>query len=273
MSVALLLSPHLDDVAFSMSRSVMRLATQGYQCVIATVFTRSVPSPTGFALRCQTDKGIDPAADYMAIRRDEDLNYAQRLNAFLTSPGKVSPATVSPGTISSRLTSPGGGDAGSVTCVHGDLPEAPHRGYDSPEALFRNASTDVASTDDPIEREVETLLRRWMRTYRPDVVYAPLGYGNHIDHRKLIRSLCPIDASGVSMRYYRDTPYVLNHPDAGSVIDPHGMQSHHITTDPAQTDAILDAIAAYQTQLPFQFGGVDAMRNTMRHAKEIIYAV
>ena len=68
---------------------------------------------TGFALACQTDKGLAPEVDYMALRRDEDAAALARLG---------------------------------VRGEHLGLLEAPHRGYDSPAALFagRRAGDDVA---------------------------------------------------------------------------------------------------------------------------------
>ena len=65
MSTTLFLSPHLDDVAFSCGATVAKLARDG-RAVVATMFTASVAAPRGFALACQTDKGLPEDADYMA---------------------------------------------------------------------------------------------------------------------------------------------------------------------------------------------------------------
>jgi LmbE family N-acetylglucosaminyl deacetylase len=97
--VILAVSPHLDDAVFSAGAW---LATQE-DVVVATVFTASVPDPQGFALACQTDKGIAPDVDYMALRRAEDERACAAIGA---------------------------------RAVHLGLPEAPHRGYDSAGALF-----------------------------------------------------------------------------------------------------------------------------------------
>ena len=70
--LALALSPHLDDAAFSCGGLLAGLSAAGWRVVVATVFTASVPEPKGFALACQTDKGLDPSVDYMALRRTED---------------------------------------------------------------------------------------------------------------------------------------------------------------------------------------------------------
>ena len=94
---ALLVSPHLDDAAFSCGGLAAMLARAGWRVVIATLFTRSVHPATGFALACQRDKGLADEVDYMALRRAEDVSAVACLGA---------------------------------EAWHGDLPEAPHRGYD-----------------------------------------------------------------------------------------------------------------------------------------------
>ena len=103
MPHALVLSPHLDDAAFSCGGTLARLVQDGWSVTLCTIFTRSVPSPTGFALACQTDKGVPPEADYMALRRAEDAAACRALG---------------------------------VTPLWLDWPEAPHRGYHDATALF-----------------------------------------------------------------------------------------------------------------------------------------
>jgi len=104
MPDAVFISPHLDDVAFSCAGTAMLLACDNWKVTVVTVFTQSVPDPQGFALRCQTNKGLAPEVDYMALRRDEDREFCRR--------------------------------AGLAEPVHLGLPEAPHRGYRNAEDLF-----------------------------------------------------------------------------------------------------------------------------------------
>lgn len=101
MKRALFVSPHLDDAVFSAGATLTGLDAH---TILLTVFTASVPDPQGFALACQTDKGIAPQVDYMALRRAEDERAAEIL--------------------------------GVDELIHLDLLEAPHRGYDSAAALF-----------------------------------------------------------------------------------------------------------------------------------------
>ena len=103
MPHAVAFSPHLDDAAFSCGGTLARLAQAGWEVTVCTVFTRSVPHPTGFALACQTDKGLGPEVDYMALRREEDRSACAALGAR--------PLWL-------------------------DWPEAPHRGYHTAAALF-----------------------------------------------------------------------------------------------------------------------------------------
>lgn len=105
----LAVSPHLDDAAFSVGGTLAGLAKAGHDVTVLTCFTRSVAVPKGFALACQTDKGLGPEVDYMAVRRRED-------DAALAVLG--------------------------VRQEHLNLLEAPHRGYDSAPALFAGPRSD-----------------------------------------------------------------------------------------------------------------------------------
>ncbi len=107
---ALFLSPHLDDAVLSCGASIAKWVAAGADVVLATVFTGSVAAPHGFALACQTDKGLAPDVDYMALRRAEDERAALVL--------------------------------GLHSVLHLGLLEAPHRGYASASALFAGVRED-----------------------------------------------------------------------------------------------------------------------------------
>lgn len=119
----LAVSPHLDDAAFSVGGTLAALADAGHEVTVVTCFTRSVPGPTGFALACQTDKGLGPEVDYLAVRRAEDVAATAVLG---------------------------------VTAVHLDLAEAPHRGYHSAGELFAGVRPD-----DEVWRDVAGLLQEY----------------------------------------------------------------------------------------------------------------
>jgi LmbE family N-acetylglucosaminyl deacetylase len=212
----LALSPHLDDAVFSCGATIARLADRGARVALITAFTRSVPDPRGFALACQTDKGLHPDADYMALRRAEDRTAASRL--------------------------------GVAEVIHLDLPEAPHRGYESPAELFGSPRED-----DRIDRVVGACLGE---LGQPELVLAPRGLGSHVDHRRLIDAI-PERWTRLTV-LYRDTPYALRR-----VVTAEDAADRPVPIA-AQLDRKLDACAAYATQLGFQFGGETAMRLALR---------
>ena len=214
----LAVSPHLDDAAFSAGGLLATLARE-HAVVVATVFTQSVPGPTGFALRCQTDKGVSPGTDYMELRRAEEAEACSRLRAYPVWMG---------------------------------LPEAPHRGYESAEALFAG----VLPSDAEMWRQVLHELRRVAAHQEPDVVLTCQGLGQHVDHRHVVRAVATWAAEeGVPALWWRDLPYAIREPDAlPAPAVPDGLLSASFPLDADALQAKLDACAQYRTQLPYQFG-------------------
>jgi LmbE family N-acetylglucosaminyl deacetylase len=215
----LALSPHLDDAAFSAGGTLARLAEAGHEVVVATVFTQSVARPTGFALRCQTDKGVPPGADYMAIRREEDAAACAVLGA---------------------------------EAVWLDLPEAPHRGYDTPAALFAGVHTG----DERTWRDVLDRLRALAAARAPDLLLSCRGLGTHVDHLHTVRAVAAFaEETGVPAAWWRDAPYALRQPDAAPAPHlPGDLDEAAVVLDGDALDAKLDACAAYATQIGYQFG-------------------
>lgn len=142
-------SPHLDDAVFSAGATLAALAATGARVEVVTVFTATVPSPRGFALACQTDKGIPSQVDYMALRRREDVRACEAIGAL---------------------------------AVHLGLPEAPHRGYGSAADLFAGARED-----DRVWQDVAAVLVPLLRD--ADLVLTCQGVGAHVDHLQVLRAL------------------------------------------------------------------------------------
>ena len=237
MPTALFLSPHLDDVAFSCGGTLLRLTDNSHwQVAVCTIFTASVTDPQGFALRCQTDKDIPAETDYMALRRAEDAAYA----AF----AHVSDAR------------------------HWDYREAPHRSYESPADLFAGVHDD-----DTIWQPLADDLIALDEEIHPDVVFAPQGLGNHVDHLQTIRATLaawPIER----VAWYRDTPYAIREPHA----QPTGLLRLEEDLFPCRVPLTLDVLerkiagcSLYASQIGFQFGGTVALREklTAFHRNEL----
>ncbi len=234
MPNALFLSPHLDDVAFSCGAAFAALAAGGWDAHLVTVFTRSIPDPRGFALACQTDKGLGADVDYMALRRAEDAEAARALGA-----------------------------ASVRWLAHA---EAPHRGYHSAAALFAGVHPADADAWRAVAADVAALVDE----LAPALVFAPQAIGGHADHRHVVRAVREIAhtraAAGrpLATAWYRDTPYVIRHPGALPP-DPiaHDLVDVALHPTEAAFAAKLDACAAYASQLGFQFGGESAMRDAL----------
>ena len=225
MPTALLISPHLDDAVFSAGGVMALLAGRGWRVVMASVFTRSVHPAHGFALACQRDKGLDDAVDYMALRRDEDAA-----------------ASASVG----------------VETLWLDLPEAPHRGYESAPALFG----DYLPADG-IAAELLPVLRDAMHGVAPDLLLGPAALGSHVDHRRVLAAVLAV-AGDHATALWRDTPYVIRQPEAASG-NPllGGLEEVRLPVEDV-LEAKIAAASAYASQLGFQFGGAAAMRDALR---------
>ena len=222
---ALVLSPHLDDAAFSCGGLMALLADAGWHVCLATAFTRSMPNPAGFALACQTDKGLAPEIDYMAVRRAEDLVAADLL--------------------------------GVSDLRWLDLPEAPHRGYHAAPALFGQALPA-----DAVWRDLAPMLAALVEELRPALVLAPQGLGEHVDHRQMIRAVLAA-IPHAPLAFYRDTPYALRNPSAlrNVTLPPLPETAAPIG---AALDRKVAAACAYGTQLGFQFGGATGADEALR---------
>ena len=224
MPTALVLSPHLDDAAFSCGGSMAQLADAGWRCVMATAFTATVLPVTGFALACQLDKGLEPDIDYMALRREEDRAAAAIL--------------------------------GVADLRWLDLPEAPHRGYGSAAALFGAVREDDAAWR-PLADRIAALLDE----SQPDLVLAPQGLGSHVDHRQMIRAVQ--DAAPRHLAFYRDTPYALRDTNAVSDLPMPGLREC-APGIAVGLERKIAASCAYRSQIGFQFGGPDRLAAALR---------
>ncbi len=220
MPTALALSPHLDDAAFSCGGLLAACADAGWRVVVATLFTRSVAAPTGFALACQLDKGLGAEVDYMALRREEDRAACAEL--------------------------------GALPCWL-DFAEAPHRGYGSAASLFA-----APHPDDGVETALRPAILGLIEQHRPDLLLAPQCIGGHVDHVLTARTL-QATGTAAPVLWWRDFPYAMR-PDRAvaapfaSRLD--DLPERRARFDVPRKRR---ACAAYQTQLGFQFGGRDGL--------------
>ncbi len=229
MPTAFFLSPHLDDVAFSCGGTLLRLADDpAWRVVLCTVFTATVENPQGFALRCQTDKGIAPEVDYMALRRAEDAEFAE--------------------------------GASVDDAWQWELPEAPHRGYEAPAELFAGEHPD-----DTVWQSVRDALTSLDAELQPDLVFAPQGLGNHVDHLQTIRAVLGVYPAAGKVLWYRDTPYAIREPSSRppGLLNTTGLTLRRVELTKEVLARKIDGCCRYASQIGFQFGGPDGVREKL----------
>lgn len=230
MRTALALSPHLDDAAFSCGGTLALLARAGWRVVVATLFTQSVPDPTGFALACQLDKGLGPEIDYMALRRREDEAACAALGA-------------EPRWLPFR--------------------EAPHRGYASAAELF-----DEVRRDDDIGPALTSAVTDLVAELRPALVLAPQAIGGHVDHVQVVRALDRVGAPVAWWRDFpyvtRET-----HPAEPFADRMSALPEHAVPLSDHAMQAKRSACLAYASQLGYQFGGPEGLDRRLAAAGRV----
>jgi len=215
MPSALFVSPHLDDVAFSCSATLLRLQRAGYSVRLVTIFTLSVQSPEGFALACQTDKGIAPDVDYMKLRRAEDAEFCRIVEV--------------------------------KDFAHWSFPEAPHRGYNSVPELFAGEREG-----DEIWRDVAAKLRG---EGVPDLVFVPQGLGNHVDHLQTIRACLEVFPIQNLRFYRDTPYALREADARPSSLLPSELRSEIVPFGDADLFLKVAGCCAYESQIEFRFGG------------------
>jgi len=227
MPTALFLSPHLDDVAFSCAGTLLSLQASGWDICHCTVFTASVPNPQGFALRCQTDKGIAPETDYMALRRREDNDFARLM--------------------------------GIADVRHWPFAEAPHRGYESPAELFAGVHNG-----DEVWKPIAEGLQDLVSLLDASLVFAPQGLGNHADHLQVIAAVREAIADDL-VCWYPDTPYAIREPNAlPSALVPLGLTEQATVMSEETLTRKIAGACAFQSQIGFQFGSAAGVDRKLR---------
>lgn len=135
-----------------------------------------------------------------------------------------------------------------VPIEHWPLREAPHRGYNSAPDLFAGMHQD-----DEIWRDIAARLQV---LEAPDLVFAPQGLGNHVDHLQVIRAVREVGWENKTL-WYRDTPYAIRQPFARpSELLRTELIERAVGIGKYLGRKILGA-CAYSTQIGFQFGGVE----------------
>ena len=163
------LSPHRDDAAFSTGLLLTRLLRAGTDVHLVNVCTESDYAPY---LPEASPPGAAQQATVSAIRRTEDERFLETLHHA----------------------------AGAGRCTLHDLPW-----LDSPLRL-NIATNRVLDFADATAAEVNSLAATLQPWRAADAVLAPLGLGNHLDHR-LVRDAARQAFASHQLGFYEDLPY------------------------------------------------------------------
>jgi LmbE family N-acetylglucosaminyl deacetylase len=175
------LSPHYDDAALSCGGLIHELVHRGESVLIVTIMGGDPPNPPPDTpivrdLHRRWQAGDDP----VAARRLEDAQAAREL--------------------------------GVHTGIF-NFPDCVYRVNAEGEALYPSEESlwgDV-QLDDPART---ALLTGWPLSQVPEVVYCPLGVGDHVDH-KLVRDWgATLHQMGMRVLFYEEYPYTVRNPQA-----------------------------------------------------------
>jgi LmbE family N-acetylglucosaminyl deacetylase len=187
MTLALFLSPHLDDAILSCGGRILRHVARGEPVVLLTAFSHADPADT---------------ADW-AARRREDQAAAARLGAQVQWLG---------------------------------MPDAPFR---DPHYVDFAAITGPHAPGDARWRErLRERLHAVVQSLRPTAIYAPLGVGDHVDHRLVHEAASALAPAPLA---YEDHPYALVPHAVRRRLDALGLRTDDPTPPPSPV-AYLDAL-------------------------------
>ena len=164
----LVLSPHRDDAAFSLSLSIHHWLAVGHRVTILNVFTRSLYAPYSDA---ETVHANDRLAYVSALRRREDDEFLKQI------PG--------------------------ATMVDLNIKDAPIRLH-CDSAIVCDMDVNADDTAIPKIRKAIATLAAEHRAFSALVL--PLGLGHHVDHRTARDASLPLTTE-LPCAFYEELPY------------------------------------------------------------------
>lgn len=176
----LVLSPHRDDAAFSLTLAIQAWLRAGHTVDVLNIFTRSDYAPFSDAESLHAN---DRASFVTALRRRED-------EAWRKQQGSVVLQRIDP-------------NLGVLTLIDLNFKDAPIRLRCPPEEIFTRAV-------DPNDKAIAKLGGALERSAHAALV-VPLALGDHIDHRT-VREAALRTGGTQPLAFYEDLPYAAS-PD------------------------------------------------------------
>jgi len=226
----LYLSPHFDDAVFSCGGRIRRQARFRERVTVVTIFG-GAPDP-GAPLSPYAQQLHDRwgRSDAVQQRRAEDVEALALLGA-------------------EPIHWP------YLDCIYrraseGDFP------YPSEEALWGDVHASDAAMIEALTHRI-----RMLPLASGGRLYAPLGVGDHVDHRIVRRAA---EGSGQPLTYYEDFPYAQDPQAVRAALNPGLWESELVLLSEHGLSAKVAAIACYRSQISTFWGSQGAVNATVR---------
>jgi LmbE family N-acetylglucosaminyl deacetylase len=184
----LILSPHRDDAAFSLSIAITNWLTARHTVTILNIFTRSRYAPYSDAAFVHEN---DELSYVSAMRLREDEHFIRRITQNLPR-----------------------GLKNNLHMADLNLKDAPIRLRVPLEEL---SDTPVTSTDHAIEK-IRKALTKQSEAGTMEALVLPAALGNHIDHLT-VREAATSFTAPIPAAFYEDLPYATTHPSAATDLE------------------------------------------------------
>jgi LmbE family N-acetylglucosaminyl deacetylase len=223
------ISPHLDDAIFSCGGLIYQQRLRGDEVVVLTVCAGDPAGddPSSYAKGLEERWGTGTSA--VDVRRQEDRRACEKLGAgYLHLP--------------------------IPDCIY-RISESGDAYYDSEEAIFGEIHPDEAGLID----EVSQMLQRECEGVTH--IYAPVGYGGHVDHRLTRKA---VDQLNRKIYFYRELPYAVRD---GEVPEELCLPEGEPVLIPLKDDEIsawIEAVRLYDSQISTFWADPQVMDDDLR---------
>jgi len=184
----LVLSPHRDDAAFSLSIAITNWLTARHTVTILNVFTRSRYAPYSDAAFVHEN---DELSYVSAMRLREDEHFLRRMTETLPK-----------------------GLKNNLHMADLNLKDAPIRLRIPVEEL----SDTAVNPADPAIEKIRKALTKQSETGAMEALVLPAALGKHIDHRTVREAAMPLTTT-IPAAFYEDLPYATTHPSAATDLE------------------------------------------------------
>ena len=232
MLTHLYLSPHLDDAVLSCGGMIHRQTRAGERVIVVTVCAGDPPPGPLSEFAQSLHQRWQTPGEAAAVRRAEDLNALAALGAEAVH-------------------------LAAADCIYRGDPATGRHWYASEAALFGALHPAEAA----LARTLAGEIAGRVRGAQPARLYAPLGIGNHVDHRLTRRAA---ELAGGVWAYFEDYPYAAREPGAAAATPGRALAPGVIPLAEADLAAKVRAIAAYTSQISSFWGSLAEMEAAVR---------